>query len=50
MKLPYDAELLRIFIGESYLHAARPLYAVIGEGLITREKANVVAYRHSSRD
>ncbi len=110
MRLPQEAELLRIFIGESDKHGLRPLYEVIveearkrgfagatvlrgimgfgansrlhtakilrmsedlpivieivdtadridaflpylekviGEGLITREKARIIAYRHS---
>ena len=29
MKLPYEAELLRIFVGESDHHAGQPLHAVI---------------------
>ncbi len=29
MKLPYEAELLRIFIGESDRHHGKPLYEVI---------------------
>ena len=31
MKLPSEAELLRIFIGESDKHGGRPLYEVIVE-------------------
>ena len=29
MKLPYDAELLRIFVGESDRHEGKPLYEAI---------------------
>ena len=41
MKLPYDAELLRIFIGESDLHAARPLYEVIVEEARRRDHRRI---------
>ena len=36
MKLPYEAELLRIFVGESDVHDGRPLYEAIIE-LLRRE-------------
>ena len=45
MKLPYDAELLRVFIGESDLHGARPLYEIIVEEARKRGMAGATVLR-----
>ena len=47
MKLPAEAELLRVFIGESDKFEGRPLYEMIDEGLVTVERAGVIFYRHN---
>lgn len=45
MKLPSDAELLRIFIGESDKHGTRPLYEVIVESARKRGMAGATVLR-----
>ena len=45
MKLPSEAELLRIFIGESDKHGARPLYEVIVEEARKRGLAGATVLR-----
>ena len=45
MKLPYEAELLRIFVGESDLHGSRPLYEVIVEEARKRGMAGATVVR-----
>jgi len=45
MKLPNDAELLRIFIGESDKRGARPLYEVIVEEARRRGMAGATVLR-----
>jgi hypothetical protein len=45
MKLPYEAELLRIFIGESDRHHGRPLYEVIVEEARRRHLAGATVLR-----
>src|SRR6185436_12326349 len=45
MQLPADAELLRIFIGESDKHGGRPLYEVIVEEARRRGMAGATVLR-----
>jgi PII-like signaling protein len=45
MKLPSEAELLRIFIGESDKHHGRPLYEVIVEEARRRHLAGATVLR-----
>ena len=45
MKLPSEAELLRIFIGESDKHRGRPLYEVIVEEAHRRGMAGATVLR-----
>lgn len=45
MKLPSEAELLRIFIGESDKHKGRPLYEVIVEEARSRGLAGATVLR-----
>jgi uncharacterized protein len=45
MKLPSEAELLRIFIGESDRHDGRPLYEVIVESARRRGMAGTTVLR-----
>ena len=45
MKLPHEAELLRIFIGESDKHGGRPLYEVIVESARKRGMAGATVLR-----
>jgi PII-like signaling protein len=45
MKLPHEAELLRIFIGESDKHQGRPLYEVIVEEARRRGLAGATVLR-----
>jgi PII-like signaling protein len=45
MKLPAEAELLRIFIGESDKHGGRPLYEVIVEEARRRGLAGATVLR-----
>ena len=45
MKLPAEAELLRIFIGESDRHGGRPLYEVIVEEARRRGMAGATVLR-----
>jgi PII-like signaling protein len=45
MKLPAEAELLRIFIGESDKHGGRPLYEVIVEEARRRGMAGATVLR-----
>ena len=45
MKLPAEAELLRIFIGESDKHQGRPLYEVIVEEARKRKLAGATVLR-----
>ena len=45
MKLPSEAELLRIFIGESDKHGGRPLYEVIVEEARKRGMAGATVLR-----
>jgi PII-like signaling protein len=45
MKLPSEAELLRIFIGESDKHGGRPLYEVIVEEARRRGMAGATVLR-----
>ena len=45
MKLPSEAELLRIFIGESDKHGGRPLYEVIVEEARLRGMAGATVLR-----
>ncbi len=45
MKLPYDAELVRICVGESDLHGSRPLYEVIVEEARKRGMAGATVLR-----
>jgi len=45
MKLPAEAELLRIFIGESDRHGGRPLYEVIVEEARRRGLAGATVLR-----
>ncbi len=45
MKLPWEAQLLRIFIGESDRHEGRPLYEVIVEMARERGMAGATVLR-----
>lgn len=45
MKLPFEAELVRIFIGESDKHGSRPLYEVIVEEARRRGMAGATVLR-----
>jgi PII-like signaling protein len=45
MKLPSEAELLRVFIGESDKHHGRPLYEVIVEEARRRQLAGATVLR-----
>ena len=45
MKLPYESELVRIFIGESDKHHGRPLYEVIVEDARRRGLAGATVLR-----
>jgi hypothetical protein len=45
MELPHEAELLRIFIGESDKHNGRPLYEVIVESARKRGMAGATVLR-----
>ena len=45
MNLPHEAELLRIFIGESDKHNGRPLYEVIVESARERGMAGATVLR-----
>ncbi|MBI5114847.1 DUF190 domain-containing protein [Candidatus Poribacteria bacterium] len=45
MKLPSEAELLRIFIGETDKHGGRPLYEVIVESARKRGMAGATVLR-----
>ena len=45
MKLPYEAELLRIFIGESDRHHGKPLYEAIVHEARKRGMAGATALR-----
>jgi len=45
MKLPAEAELLRIFIGESDKHGGRPLYEIIVEEARKRKMAGATVLR-----
>ncbi len=45
MKLPSEAELLRIFIGENDKHGGRPLYEVIVESARKRGMAGATVLR-----
>ncbi|MBP8131008.1 MAG: DUF190 domain-containing protein [Candidatus Hydrogenedentes bacterium] len=45
MKLPWEAQLLRIFIGESDRHEGRPLYEVIVEMARKRGMAGATVLR-----
>lgn len=45
MELPHEAELLRIFIGESDKHTGRPLYEVIVESARQRGMAGATVLR-----
>lgn len=45
MKLPLEAELLRIFIGESDKHGGRPLYEAIVESARERGMAGATVLR-----
>lgn len=45
MRLPSDAELLRIFIGESDKHEGRPLYELIVEAARRRGMAGATVLR-----
>lgn len=45
MQLPHEAELLRIFIGESDKHGGRPLYEVIVESARKRGMAGATVLR-----
>ena len=45
MKLPADAELLRIFVGESDRHGSRPLYEAIVEEARARGMAGATVLR-----
>jgi PII-like signaling protein len=45
MKLPHEAELLRIFIGDSDKHQGRPLYEVIVEEARRRGLAGATVLR-----
>jgi len=45
MKLPSEAELLRIFIGESDKHEGRPLYEVVVESARRRGMAGTTVLR-----
>jgi hypothetical protein len=45
MKLPAEAELLRVFIGESDRHGGRPLYEVIVEEARRRGMAGATVLR-----
>jgi PII-like signaling protein len=47
MKLPSEAELLRIFIGESDTHKGRPLYQVLVEEARRRGLAGATVLRGS---
>jgi uncharacterized protein len=47
MKLPSEAELLRIFIGESDMHQGRPLYEVLVEEARRRGLAGATVLRGS---
>jgi len=51
MRVPEDALLLRIFIGEDDKHDGQPLYRVIiGGSLVTLEKVRVVKYGSGEGD
>jgi len=45
MKLPSEAELLRIFIGESDKHEGRPLYEIVVESARRRGMAGTTVLR-----
>jgi uncharacterized protein len=45
MQIPYEAELIRIFIGESDRHAGRPLYEVIVEAARKKGLAGATVVR-----
>jgi len=45
MKLPYESELLRIFIGEADSEKGRPLYELIVEEARKREMAGATVLR-----
>ena len=61
MKIEGEGKLLRVFVGESDKHGHKPLYqaivemlreeglpkldAMIGDGLVTLERVEVLAYR-----
>jgi uncharacterized protein len=45
MQIPYEAELIRIFIGESDRHAGRPLFEVIVEAARKKGLAGATVVR-----
>jgi PII-like signaling protein len=45
MTIPAEAELLRVFIGESDRHAGRPLYEVVVEAARQRGLAGATVLR-----
>jgi uncharacterized protein len=45
MNIPYEAELIRVFVGESDRHAGRPLYEVIVEAARKKGLAGATVVR-----